>query len=166
MKKLTKLIALILIISFIVPNQATAATAVPKKVYTALNKAVDENGRAIIIDIQGGRMYLFKNKKLKDSFRCVCSDYLDPNKHYFLIRNKDTDTRKYKDGSNWYDYCVRIDCYEHELKYPVEIHGYARNSKGKVYKSSKKNPFGFAICVKNAKLIWQYYGDGTAVMSC
>ena len=165
MKKISKLIVLLLIISFIVPHQVNAATTVPKKVITAMNKAIDENGRVIVIDIQGERMYLFKNKKLKDSFRCVCSDYLNPNECYFLIRNKDTDLRKYKEDGKTYEYGVYIDSYKKPMKYTIRIHSYAK-AKGKTYKSSKHNPFGFAICTEKAKLIWKYYGDGTAIMSC
>lgn len=169
MKKRILTLTLVLVMMFaLVPTSAEAAS-VPCKVTKALNRAVDDNGRCIVIDHAGQKMYLFKRNcktgkwELKKSFRCLCGDRLDPGKHYLLLRNDDTDRRTYSEGAKTYHYGVYIDCYEEAPTRAIRIHSYAE-IKGKVYKCLKKNPTGFAICIDNAAYIWRYYTDGTAVM--
>jgi hypothetical protein len=169
MKKRMKALALVLVMMFaLVPTGAQAAS-VPCKVTKALQKAVDDNGRAIIIDQTAGKMYLYKRNctsgkwELKKSFRCICGDRLDPKKHYLLLRNEDTDLRAYGKGSKVYEFGVYVDCYEEPPIKAIRIHSYAE-IKGKVYKDSAHNTCGFAICLDNAAYVWRWYGDGTAVM--
>lgn len=171
MKKRMLAMALALIMMFaLVPASAEAAT-IPCKVTKALNRAVDDNGRCIVIDQSGQKMYLFKRNctsgkwELKKSFRCLCGDRLDPGKHYLLLRNDDTDLRTYRKGSKMYHYGVYIDCYEDVPAKTMRIHSYPE-IQGKVYKDKAHNTCGFAICLDNAAYVWKWYGDGTAVMGC
>lgn len=173
MKAFRKAAALFMVAAIVmtmaaVPAKVQAAAGAPAKVTQALKKAVDENGRTIVIDHQGERMYLFKKNKsgkweLKKSFRCVCGDYLRPDRHYHLLRNADTDKLTYKEGARLYSYGVYIDCYETAPTRAIRIHSYAEIG-GRVYKNGKKNNSGFAVCIDNAAYIWRYYSDGTAVM--
>lgn len=170
MKKVIALFMVMVCVAWIFPATAQAAEA-PAKVTRALNRCVDDNGRCIVIDHNGQKMYLFKRNcksgkwELKKSFRCVCGDYLNPGKHYLLLRSEDIDLKTYKEGAKTYHYGVYIDCYEDVPANTMRIHSYAE-IKGKTYKDGKKNDVGFAVCIDNAYYIWKYYGDGTAVMGC
>lgn len=171
MKKRLMALALALVMMFaLVPTTAQAAS-VPCKVTKALQKAVDDNGRAIIIDQTAGKMYLYKRNctsgkwELKKSFRCLCADRLDPGKHYLLLRNDDTDLRTYRKGSKTYQYGVYIDCYEEAPTKAMRIHSCAEIG-GKTYKDKAHNTCGFAVCLDNAAYVWKWYTDGTAVMGC
>ena len=169
MKKRIMALALVLVMMFaLVPTTAQAAS-VPCKVTKALGRCVDDNGRCIVIDQSGQKMYLYKRNctsgkwELKKSFRCLCADRLDPGKHYLLLRNEDTDLRTYRKGSKTYQYGVYIDCYEEAPTKGMRIHSYAEIG-GKTCKDSKTNTCGFAICLDNAAYVWKWYTDGTAVM--
>ena len=171
MKKRIMALALVLVMMFaLVPTTAQAASA-PCKVTKALGRCVDDNGRCIVIDQSGQKMYLFKRNcttrkwELKKSFRCICADRIDPGKHYLLLRNDDTDLRTYRKGSKTYQYGVYIDCYEEAPIKGMRIHSYAEIG-GKTCKDSKTNTCGFSICLDNAAYVWRWYGDGTAVMGC
>lgn len=169
-KRLTLMLLILAIAFTAVPARTEAATKVPAKVTAALNRAVDDNGRAIIIDQCGQKMYLFKKNckgkwELKKSFRCICGEKLRKDQHYLLLRNEDTDQRIYTKGSKTYEFGMYIDCYEDVMKKSVRIHSYPEIN-GKIYKDSAHNACGFAVCVDNAYYIWRYYGDGTAVMVC
>lgn len=154
-----------------VPVRTEAAAKVPAKVTAALKRAVDDNGRAIIIDQSGKMMYLYKRNsktrkwELKKSFRCICGNKLDPKMHYMLLRNDDTDQRIYTNGSKSYEFGVYVDCYEEAMEKTVRIHSYATIN-GKTYKDSAHNTCGIAVCIDNAYHIYRYYGDGTALMVC
>ena len=173
MKKFTRLTIMLLILAIAitaVPAKTEAATNVPAKVTAALKRVVDDNGRAIVIDHQGEKMYLFKKNckgkwELKKSFRCLPGDYLRPDRHYHLLRNSDTDKLFYKADGKTYSYGMYIDCYEDIPRYTMRIHSYAEKN-GKTYKSLRHNPSGFAVCIDNAYYIWKYYGNGTAVAGC
>jgi hypothetical protein len=151
----------------------TAPAAVPANVAAALKEAVDENGRAIIID-PAGKMYLFKicaktgKWSLKKSFRVACGEGLRTDRHYFLSRSKYTDRRAWGDGSRRWAYGMRIDCYEEpvENKYISSyVQKYDRKTKTWVTKKSiKQNALTIAVSEQDALYIWTYYGSGTAVM--
>ena len=173
------LAAIMVLIFFMEPATAAAATAgrapagIPANVAAALNKAVDDNGRAIIID-PAGKMYLFKicaktgKWSLKKSFRVACGEGLRTDRHYFLSRSKYTDRRAWGDGSRRWAYGMRIDCYEEpvENKYISSyVQKYDRKTKTWVTKKSvKQNALTIAVSEQDALYIWTYYGSGTAVM--
>lgn len=168
-RKAVALLMAAMILAAVLPAYTEAATSVPCKVTRALSKAVDENGRAIIIDQSAGKMYLYKRNcstqkwELKKSFRCICAVRLDPKKHYCLLRNEDTDLISYTKGTKTYSYAVNVDCYEEPTTKSIRIHSYAEIG-GNTYKDSTHNTCGIAVCIDNAHYIWKYYGDGTAVM--
>jgi hypothetical protein len=170
-KNLFVMLLAIVMMFIIIPADTNAATKkVPVKVMNAVNKCVDENGRCIVVDNSACRVYLFKKTKsgkweLKKDFRCTVGDYINPNKHYFLLRNADTDKLSYKEGSKTFYYGMYIDCYEEESVYPKRFHSYGEKGK-KVYKLVKHNPNGIGLCVDNVYHIWKYYKNGTAVMGC
>lgn len=67
MKKKLLAMALILVMMFaLMPTGTHAAEAVPKKVTTAMKRAVTENGRVIVVDNANSKVYLFKDGKLKE----------------------------------------------------------------------------------------------------
>lgn len=163
------LLMMVVILSLVPVTRVDAAVKVPVKVTRALKDIVDENGRAIIIDQSAGRMHLYKRNcksqkwELKKTFRCICGDHLREDWHYFLLRNSDTDKRMWKDGCRTYGYGMYVDCYEEAPVRTVMIHSYVQIG-GTTYKTLKKNPTGISLCRENARYIYQYYGDGTAVM--
>ena len=114
MKKRILAMALILVMMFaLMPTGTQAAEAVPKKVTTAMKRAVTENGRVIVVDNSACKVYLFKDGKLKKSFRCTTGDYINPNYHYFVTKGG---KYIYKEGGKTYQYGVRIDCHEKPLE--------------------------------------------------
>ena len=163
--------ALALVILFaLIPADAQAAT-VPAKVTKALNKAVDENGRAIIVDQTNERIYLFKRDckthewKLKRSGRCIVSQKLCKTKHYMLLRNDDVDTLLWGTARDRWSYGMVIDCYERPAY--IVLHSYREHYTGRTWvkdKSRAGNDFGIAVCEELVEYIWKHYGDGTAVM--
>lgn len=172
MRKFSKLIALLLIISFIVPFQANAASAIPKKVITALDNAKDVNGRAIIIDQCNNKIYLFKrdcktnNWNLKSTFKCVIAKKFCKNKHYYLPRGC-TDLDAFGTESKAYSHGMIIKCYENGSS--TKIHSYPEvlTSKGWVVKKTAKYcTCGISACDDNVLMIWKHYGKWTAVMFC
>lgn len=163
MKKRILAMALILVMMFaLMPTGTQAAEAVPKKVTTAMKRAITENGRVIVVDNSACKVYLFKDGKLKKSFRCTTGDYIDPRYHYFVTSGG---RYIYKEGGKTYQYGVRIDCHEKPLDREICFHSYGEK-KGKTYKSAKHNPNGIGCCIDNAYYIWRYYGNGTAVAGC
>lgn len=169
MKKIITLFMVMVFVAGVIPVTAQAAT-VPKKVTKALNKAVDENGRAIIIDQAGERLYLFKrNCKgewiLKKSGRCIVSQKICKSKHYVLMRDDDYDTLLWGTEDERWSYGMIIDCYERPAT--IVIHSYTERYTGRTWvkdKSRAGNDFGIAVCESMAAYIWRYYTDGTAVM--
>ena len=173
MTKKNKTIALILmlvILFALIPAHTDAAT-VPAKVTKALGKAVDENGRAIIVDQTNERIYLFKRDcktkewKLKRSGRCIVSQKLCKTKHYMLLRNDDSDCLAWGNERERWSYGICVDCYEKPTC--IILHSYREYYKGRTWikdKSRSGNDFGIAVCEELAEYIWKYYGDGTAVM--
>ena len=178
MKSIRKTAALFLTMAFIsmiclavIPADIYAADTgqVPERVIAALERIVDVNGRAIVVDNTSERMFLFKRSaktgewKCKKSFRCVCSDYLRPDRHYYLPRRSDTDKKNYKAGSRTYKYEIGIKCHEKEETHPLMIRSYVRIG-SRIYKNRKKNNFGFCISESNASYIKRYYGSGTPII--
>lgn len=165
MKKTMMILLTMILMLSALPVQA-GTTKIPARVRNAVNNCIDENGRCIVIDSSADRMYLFRKTKtgkwsLQESFRCVCGDGLRTDRHYFLLRSKDTDRRTVKSGNKSWEYEVTIDCYEEpECK---KLHSYV-SVKGKVKKDHKSNRFGICICTKNAKTVYEKYKNGTAVM--
>lgn len=165
MKKKLLAIALVLVMMFaLLPAGTEAATAaVPAKVTAAMKRAVTENGRVIVVDNSAGKVYLFKDGKLKKSFRCTTGDYINPRNHYFVTSGG---RYIYKEGGKTYQYGVRIDCHEKPLDREICFHSYGEK-KGKTYKSVRHNPNGIGCCIDNAAYLYRYYNvDGTAVMGC
>lgn len=163
-KRILSIMLVMVMVVCMLPAKGEAATAVPKKVITAMKNAVTENGRVIVVDNGGSKVYLFKDGKLKKSFRCTVGDYIDPHYHYFILRGSGKYT--YKEGSKTYQYGVGIDRYENPLGRSIYFHSYGEK-KGRVYKSVKHNPNGIGVCIDNAAYIYRYYyKDGTAVMGC
>lgn len=161
---------LLTILLTLIPADTQAAT-VPAKVTRALNKAVDENGRAIIVDQSNERIYLFKRDckthewKLKRAGRCVVSEKLRKTRHYVLMRDDDYDTLLWGTEYKRWSYGMIIDCYERPES--ILIHSYTERYTGRTWvkdKSRAGNDFGVAVCEELARYIWKYYGDGTAVM--
>jgi hypothetical protein len=168
-KLIVMALALVLLFTVMPPAHTDAATKVPAKVLSAANKAVDDNGICIVIDHKASHMWVLKRscktgawKHWKD-FRCTCGDRLRPDEHYLLLRNEDTDQRRYKEGCKTYEYGMYIDRYEDVMPRTVRIHSYAKIGQT-TYKCLKKNPNGFGVCVKNAEWLYRNCGDGTAVM--
>ena len=153
-----------------VPVQTQAAAKTPAKIARALERAVDENGRAIIIDQSAERLYLFKrNCKgewiMKKSGRCIVSQKICKTKHYVLMRDDDYDTLLWGTEDERWSYGMIIDCYEKPAT--IVIHSYTERYTGRTWvkdKSRTGNDFGVAVCEELARYIWKYYGDGTAVM--
>ena len=164
MKKRILAMALILVMMFaLMPTGTQAAEAVPKKVTTAMKLAVTENGRVIVVDNANSKVYLFKDGKLKKSFRCTVGDYINPRYHYFVTSGG---KYIYKEGGKTFQYGVRIDCHEKPLDREIYFHSYGEK-KGRTYKSVKHNPNGIGMCIDNAAYLYRYYNtDGTAVMGC
>ena len=168
-----KTIALILMLTILfalIPADTQAAT-VPTKVTRALGKAVDENGRAIIVDQTGERIYLFKRDcktkewKLKRTGRCIVSQKLSKAKHYMLLRNDDVDTLLWGTARDRWSCGMVIDCYEKPAY--IVLHSYREHYTGRTWvkdKSRNGNDFGISVCEELAEYIWKYYTDGTAVM--
>ena len=163
--------ALLLTILFALIPARTEAATVPAKVTRALGKAVDENGRAIIVDQTGERIYLFKRDcktkewKLKRSGRCIVSQKLCKTKHYMLLRNDDSDCLAWGNERERWSYGIHIDCYEKPTC--IVLHSYREYYRGRTWvkdKSRAGNDFGIAVCEELAEYIWKHYGDGTAVM--
>jgi len=169
--KIFALILMLTILFALIPAHTEAAT-VPAKVTKALGKAVDENGRAIIIDQSAERLYLFKrNCKgewiLKKSGRCIVSQKICKTKHYVLMRDDDYDTLLWGTEDERWSYGMIIDCYEKPAT--IVIHSYTERYTGRTWvkdKSRAGNDFGVAVCEELARYIWKYYTDGTAVMGC
>ena len=172
MKKRILTVALAIVLLFALIPAHTEAATVPAKVTRALNKAVDENGRAIIIDQSAERLYLFKkNCKgewiLKKSGRCIVSQKICKTKHYVLMRDDDYDTLLWGTEDRRWSYGMIVDCYEKPAT--IVIHSYTERYTGRTWvkdKSRNGNDFGIAVCEGLAEYIWKYYGDGTAVMGC
>ena len=164
MKKKLLAMALILVMMFaLMPTGTQAAEVVPKKVTTAMKKAVTENGRVIVVDNSAGKVYLFKDGKLKKSFRCTVGDYINPRNHYFVTKGG---KYIYKEGGKTYQYGIRIDCHEKPLEREICFHSYG-DKNGKTYKTVRHNPNGIGCCIDNAAYLYRYYNtDGTAVMGC
>jgi len=171
-KSLFVMLLAIMMMFIIVPVDTNAATnKVPAKVMNAVNKCVDENGRCIVVDQKAGKMYLFKKYKgewkLKKIFNCIVSEKLNKRKHYFLHRSKDFESILWGTETERWSYGIHIDCYE----YPKDIiiHSYTERYTGYHWikdKSKSGNTFGIATCEENARYLWRYYKDGTAVMGC
>jgi len=169
MKKVIALFMVMVCVAGVIPVTAQAAT-VQAKVTKALGKAVDENGRAIVIDQSGERLYLFKkNCKgewiLKKSGRCIVSQKICKTKHYVLMRDDDYDTLLWGTEDERWSYGMIIDCYERPAT--IVIHSYTERYTGRTWvkdKSRAGNDFGVAVCEELARHIWRYYSDGTAVM--
>jgi len=168
---LIMLLAAVMLLSM--PVQTDAATKIPCKIEKALDKAVDQNGRAIIIDQTGERIYLFKRDckthewKLKRAGRCVVAEKLRKTRHYVLMRDDDYDTLLWGTEYKRWAYGLIIDCYERPES--ILIHSYTEKYTGRTWvkdKSRAGNDFGIAVCEELAEYIWKYYGDGTAVMGC
>lgn len=167
-RKMKKLIALLMAIAILstitVPAQAAS---VPAKVYKAAENCINENNRCIVVDNAAGKMYLLKKCKgkweVKKSFKCTVGDYINPRKHYYLLRNKDTDKLAYKEGAKTFWYGMYIDCYEEAPIRTMRIHSYGEKG-GRTYKTVRHNPNGIGCCIDNAYHIWKYYGNGTAIM--
>ena len=164
MKKRILTMALILIMMFaLMPTGAQASTTIPTKVTAAMKRAVTENGRLIVVDNSAGKVYLFKDGKLKKSFRCTTGDYINPNYHYFVTRGG---RYIYKEGGKTFQYGIRIDCHEKPLDREICFHSYGEK-RGKTYKTVRHNPNGIGMCIDNAAYLYRYYyKDGTAVMGC
>lgn len=171
MKKILALMIMATILVMI-PRNVDAAD-VPAKVTRALKRAVDENGRAIIVDQKAGKMYLFKrNKKTGDwehkrTCNCIVADRLSKTRHYVLMRNDDADLMLWGEDYVRWSYGMVVDSYERP-EY-ILIHSYTERYTGRRWvkdKSPEGNTFGIATCEENARYIWRYYGDGTAVMGC
>lgn len=163
--------ALALVILFALFPAHTEAATVPTKVTKALNKAVDENGRCIVVDQSNARIYLFKRDcktkewKLKRSGRCIVSQKLPKTKHYMLLRNDDVDTLLWGTARDRWSYGMVIDCYEKPAY--IVLHSYREHYTGRTWvkdKSRNGNDFGISVCEELAEYIWKHYGDGTAVM--
>ena len=161
-KQIAALLLIFVVVAFFAtPTQA--ATTVPAKVTVAMKRAVTENGRVIVVDNSAGKVYLFKDGKLKKSFRCTTGDYINPHYHYFVTSGG---RYIYKEGGKTYQYGVRIDCHEKPLEREICFHSYGEK-RGKTYKSVKHNPNGIGCCIDNAAYLYRYYNtDGTAVMGC
>ena len=165
---LIMLLAAVMLLSM--PVQTDAATKIPCKIEKALDKAVDQNGRAIIVDQRNSRIYLFKkNCKgewiLKKSGRCIVSQKICKTKHYVLMRDDDYDTLLWGTEDERWSYGMIIDCYEKPAT--IVIHSYTERYTGRTWvkdKSRAGNDFGVAVCEELARHIWRYYSDGTAVM--
>lgn len=165
MKKfIALLMALMVMASITVPAQAAS---VPAKVYKAAENCINENNRCIVIDNSAGKIYLLKKCKgkweVKKSFKCTNGDYINPRKHYHLLRNKDTDKLAYKEGNKTFWYGMYIDCYEEVQIRTIRIHSYGEKG-GRTYKTVRHNPNGIGCCIDNAYYIWRHYTNGTAVM--
>lgn len=167
MKKLFILILTLILITTPIPTEAS--TKVPSKVTNAVERCVNENGRCIVVDQSSGKMYLFKQCKgqwkLKKSFRCIVSTKLCRSKHYFLHRSDDIDLYAFGADSDRWSYGIYVDCYEEPKS--ILIHSYTDHYNGRTWTTKKSpmyNTFGISVCEKNAKYIWDHYGDGTAVM--
>ena len=164
------MILMMLIVMVMAPVQTQAAAKTPAKIARALERAVDENGRAIIIDQSAERLYLFKrNCKgewiLKKSGRCIVSQKICKTKHYVLMRDDDYDTLLWGTEDERWSYGMIIDCYERPES--ILIHSYTEKYTGRTWvkdKSRSGNDFGIAVCEELAEYIWKHYGDGTAVM--
>ena len=163
--------ALALVILFTLIPADTQAATVPAKITKALNKAVDENGRCIVVDQSNERIYLFKRDcktnewKLKRTGRCIVSQKLSKTRHYMLLRNDDVDTLLWGTARDRWSYGMVIDCYERPVY--IVLHSYREHYTGRTWvkdKSRAGNDFGIAVCEELAEYIWKYYGDGTAVM--
>ena len=167
-KKLIILMALIVMI--MAPVQTQAAAKVPAKIEKALGRAIEDNGRAIVIDSKNSRIYLFKKNcrgswVLKKSGKCIVSQKLCKTKHYVLMRNADYDTMAWGTDNERWSYGMIVDCYERPAS--IVIHSYTERYTGRTWvkdKSRAGNDFGIAVCEELARYIWRYYSDGTAVM--
>ena len=167
-KKLMILMALIIMI--MAPVQTQAAVKIPAKIEKALDRAIESNGRAIVIDSKNSRIYLFKKNckgswVLKKSGKCIVSQKLCKTKHYVLMRNADYDTMAWGTDNERWSYGMIVDCYERPAS--IVIHSYTERYTGRTWvkdKSRAGNDFGIAVCEELARYIWRYYSDGTAVM--
>ena len=165
-----RFLIMVLILVFMVPVPAQAATKIPAKIERALDKAIEDNGRAIVIDQRNSRIYLFKKNcrgswVLKKSGRCIVSQKLCKSRHYVLMRNADYDMMAWGTGNERWSYGMIIDCYERPAS--IVIHSYTERYTGRTWvkdKSRAGNDFGIAVCEELARYIWRYYSDGTAVM--
>lgn len=176
MKTFKKFISIILIASFVAgmgmftSMKTEAATKIPAKITQALEEAVNENNRTIIIDQSKEKIYLFKkNCKgvwiLKKTGRCIVSQKFCKKKHYVLMRNDDTDIYAWGCDKERWAYGMVVDCYEKPTT--IVIHSYTERYTGKTWvkdKSRAGNNFGVAVCESLARYIWKYYTDGPAVM--
>ena len=168
-KKLLALaLALVLIFTVLPASYTDAATTVPAKVTTACKKCINENGKCVVVDRQASKIYVMQKKgrswSLVKSFKCICGDGMRSDYHYFLLRNKDTDRKTWRVGSDRYKYVITVDWYD-ELR-TTTFHSYVqRKVKGvwKTYKDGRHNYLGISVCETNAKWMFDNLGDGTAV---
>ena len=165
-----RFLIMVLILVFMVPVPAQAATKIPAKIERALDKAIEDNGRAIIVDQTNSRIYLFKKNckgswVLKKSGKCIVSQKLCKSRHYVLMRNDDYDMMAWGTDNERWSYGMIVDCYERPAS--IVIHSYTERYTGRTWvkdKSRAGNDFGIAVCEELARYIWRYYSDGTAVM--
>ena len=173
-KRLTALL-LVMVIAFSATTTTQAACTTPSKVKTAAKNCISETGWCIVIDQGANKMYVLKQTKTgkwktEKSFRCVCSDYLNPKYHYFLLRNRSTDQRAWGDSKTRWSYGMLVDCHEDLMKRELRIQSYVQkyNKKTKKWVTKKdgvNNNFGWSVCEANAKWLYVNCKDGTAVMS-
>ena len=172
MKKIIALLMVIVCVAGIFPATAQAAE-VPAKVMKAVKRCVDENGRCIVIDQKAEKMYLFKRScksgkwELKKVFKCIVTEKLCKTKHYFLHRSDDFELTAWGTETERWGYGLHIDCYE--VPKDIILHSYTERYVGGKWvkdKSRAGNDFGIATCEENARYIYRYYKDGTAVMGC
>lgn len=167
------LLAIMMMFTMTSINTNATTKKVPVKVMNAVKRCVDENGRCIVIDQKAEKMYLFKrscktNKwELKKIFNCIVSEKLCKTKHYFLHRSSDFEHTSWGTETERWSYGIHIDCYE--VPKDIILHGYTERLVGNTWvkdKSRVGNNFGIATCEENARYIYRYYKDGTAVMGC
>jgi len=174
MKTVSKKLILGLMVMIFAVMPVQAATTAPAKVVTAAKNCINENNKCIVIDQGAGKMYVMFKKSgkwtLVKSFRCVCGDYINPKCHYFLLRNKDTDKKSWRDGKLRWKYGMYVDCYEDAPMREMRIKSYVQKYSCKTKKWTTKkdgvnNNFGWAVCESNAKWLYENCKNGTAVMS-
>lgn len=168
-----RMMAMVMVVAVMLTIPAQAA-GVPNKVVKAAEQCVNENNKCIVIDQGANKMYVLYKKSGKwnvvKSFRCVCGDYINPKCHYFLLRNKDTDKKSWRDGKLRWKYGVYVDCYEDAPMREMRIKSYVQkySCKTKTWTTKKggvSNNMGWAVCESNAKWIYENCKNGTAVMS-
>lgn len=168
-KKLLALaLALVLIFTVLPASYTDAATTVPAKVTTACKHCINENNKCVVVARLASKIYVMQKKgrkwSLVKSFNCICGDGMRSDYHYFLLRNRDTDRKTWRVGSDRYKYVITVDCYD-ELR-TTTFHSYVQRKSGgvwKTYKSRRLNYLGISVCETNAKWMFDNLKDGTAV---